>query len=57
MVLRYFTHSSRGISLTHHVCEGLSECHKGREGVNIVAPVLHYVLGDTLAGFLDSDRM
>lgn len=27
------------------VCRGLSECHKGREGVNIVAPALCYVLG------------
>lgn len=39
------------------VREGLSECHKGHEGVSIVASVLHYVLDDTLAGFLDSDRM
>lgn len=30
------------------VCKGLSECHKGHEGVNVVAPVLHYVLDDTL---------
>lgn len=27
------------------VCRGLSECHKGREGINIVAPALCYVLG------------